>query len=111
MPRATFSPFLLHIALTSVLASQMALLGFYGDSSLFSSHVTNHLFSRLLQVIGRERLQVAGVPERIRALIICSELKNYLVVFRFEPRPPKALELLEVAGIHWTSMKTSGNCQ
>ena len=54
---------------------------------LFNSPLACHLLPGLLQAIGREVVHVAGVPERIGALLIFSELKKSLVVSGFEPQP------------------------
>ena len=50
----------------------MVVLGFLS----FTSPATSHLFPGLLQAIGGEKVLAAGVPMRIGALIIFSELKK-----------------------------------
>ena len=45
-------------------------------------------FPGLQKAIGREGVHAAGVPVRMEALIIFSELKKSCVMSRFEPLPP-----------------------
>ena len=54
----------------------MVLLGIYHDSYLFSSSVTSIQEEHVTAGIVRERVDLAGVPERIGALKIF-ECENY----------------------------------
>ena len=60
--------FLPYITFITVFAAQMILLGFLLRFLPVISPLTNQLFPGLLQAIGRERVHVVGVPERIGAL-------------------------------------------
>ena len=66
--RCFLTTFIPWIALTSVFATQIVILGFLRWSLSFISPVTKHLFQGLLQAIGSERVHAEGVPERIGAL-------------------------------------------
>ena len=85
------APFLPNIALISVFAVQMALLGFLSRFLSFKSPVTSHLVPGFLQAIRRERErergEAAGVPKRIGLLTIFSELKKSFVASGFDPWP------------------------
>ena len=56
------TPFLPSIALISVFAAQMALLGLLPRFLSFITPVISHLFPGLLQAIGRERVHPRGYP-------------------------------------------------
>ena len=61
-------PFSHTLLLYLCLASQMALLGFHHDSSLFTSPLQVFMLEHVTTGIVRGRVHMAGVPKRLEAL-------------------------------------------